>query len=143
MTNLPAGSNLIVYPDGILRSRPRYGERFIHNNQVYVWDGVIGEWIDHKGNVVKFNQRNPDVSIYDDWSQLFPPNINKKEEEEEKTSDPNDHDKKTADENDDMKEKEKLKSFFFPKNTLRCECGVWVTGSDRHSEYCRLYRKES
>lgn len=27
------------------------------------------------------------------------------------------------------------------ENTHGCECGVWRTESDKHSDYCKLYRR--
>jgi hypothetical protein len=140
MTYLPTGSNVTVYPDGVVRSRPKDGERFVHDNEVYVWDDVIGEWTDYKGRIVKFKQKDPVLSMYDDWTQLSLPNLDDEEEEEKEK--PSDYYKKSSSEDKKPKEGDKLKGFFFPKNTSGCECGAWATGSDRHSEYCRLYKKE-
>lgn len=30
-----------------------------------------------------------------------------------------------------------------PKNKEGCECGAWITGVSRHSQWCRLFRKDS
>jgi hypothetical protein len=126
MTWLPIGSS-VVYPDGVKRGRPRDGERFAYNGEIYTWDNQIERWSNWRGKIVEFKEKeDPVLSMYDNWThaECQPPLTNYEDEAKKKT------------------EGEKLRDFFFPKNELGCECGVWLTGSDRHSKHCKLYREE-
>jgi hypothetical protein len=127
MIFLPTGPR-VVYPDGIVRNCPKDGDKFVHNGETYTWDIWLGEWVDWKGDIIRFKETEGTPSMYGNWinpeyQQL--PLANLEGENANKKS-----------------EKEKLKDFFFPKNTEGCECGAWITGSDKHSSYCKLYKKE-
>jgi hypothetical protein len=123
MTYFPPESD-VVWPDGKRKRRPKDGERFIHNGRTYEWDEVIERWVNERGEIARFDKEEDDMYQYgfdgygDGFSQYQEP-------------------KKSA----EKTEGEKLRDFFFPKNIHGCECGAWITGSPKHSEGCKLYRR--
>lgn len=125
MTWLPPGLQ-IVWPDGKRRHRPKDGEVFTHYGNTFVWDDVIQKWSDYRGKIVEFKEEpDPVLSMYDDWTHHYSrPETKEEEQKKEET------------------EGDRLRDFFFPKNRLGCECGVWLTSSTKHSKHCRLYKEE-
>ncbi len=122
----------VVYPDGKKRNRPKDGERWIYGGDSYTWDDVIGKWSNWSGNIVEFDEKKDDIaSLYDPnyFSGEYGYGSTYKKEEPQKEEKP-------------RSEGDKLRDFFFPKNTLGCECGTWLTNSNRHSKHCKLYREE-
>lgn len=125
MTWLPTGTNYI-YPDGKRRQRPSDGQRFVHEGETYTWDDLVGEWSDWRGQIQKFTEKDEYASMYGYGQEKNLSGFNDSLENKKET--------KT--------EGDKLKDFFFPKNSRGCQCGVWLTGSDKHSKGCWLYRED-
>ena len=123
MTWLPPELQFI-WPDGQRKHRPKDGERFTYDGTTYTWDEVIGQWSDERGKIVRFDEKNSYALMYGcDGEQAKLPAYQEPKKKEQTEGD-------------------RLRDFFFPKNTQGCECGAWITGSPRHSRSCRLYRED-
>jgi hypothetical protein len=144
----------VIWPDGHKRLRPNDGTRFSHNGETYTWDDAIGLWVNSRGEIVRFEEKergstHPSLDGYygytiDDLSELLGLENEKKKAKQTNAVDENkfyssQEPKKKA----EQTEGDRLKDFFFPhKNTEGCECGTWLTGSPKHSRSCKLYRDD-
>jgi len=126
MTNFPYEFD-VVWPDGRRRHRPKDSERFTYGGRTYTWDNEIERWVDERGEIAKFGGQDDKHQYIYGYAGYVDDSSHNQEPKKvviEKT------------------EGEKLRDFFFPKNTQGCECGTWVTGSSRHSQNCKLYRDD-
>lgn len=66
MYNLPSGKgNQVLYPDGTFGPRPYDQTYFLDPKDMgksYRWDDLLGEWVDHKGEIFRPTPKHWDTS---------------------------------------------------------------------------------
>jgi hypothetical protein len=87
------------------------------------WDNLIERWVNERGEIARFEDESVHPYGFDGYMDGF-----------SQYPEPKKATEKT--------EGEKLRDFFFPKNTHGCECGAWITGSPKHSKGCKLYQED-